>query len=716
MSASNELQIRSLRIKNYRQYYGEQTIDLSSNGSNINIIQGGNGEGKSNILNAISYCLYMKEPHLKPISPQLPVINIRAINEAKVGDQILMEIELELGNDRIRYRIIRKIFARKAKLETIGNGQNSFAVEEVAGLGTFPVKFNPYEASSFKMAQKNGHGWDDNDVESSIRQLLPEELRPFYFLDGEFLESLHVMFEKIKEGVEEVSHLTVVFDTIDHLKKILRVLENQTRGMDSDVDKYQEAVHRATDWLYSTDSARNFRRSDSPKDVIWKPYKQDVPEYHPVSGRPRWESKQQEAEWFRERLAKIDSLLQRQNSDSVRSWSNDLERLEKIIIPQQQSKLDEKIKEKMEHIASLGPEIYLDSCIKYMRNLVNEKRSRGELPVKWSDIFISDLLDKNRCICGNDLSKQEPRRIVSEWYKQSKMSEKLDVAIEASADFKASQETLKTRISQLDKLRTEITIIEDGLQEHFRQRKKLLENLKHSDEDSIRNLMYEKEGRQNLLDKLNREIGNLESDIEFWEHKHSEAKNQLTRAEKKNSRLTRETAKVELCRRAIINLERVRDTVLNTMRKKVVDYTKDNFLKIIWKKDAFSDVTLSNDYKLAVIKDGFNAIHTLSAGEKLVLALSFIAAIRKITGFKMPLIIDTPLGKISGEPTQNIGKFLSEFFQGTQVTLLVTDKEYRFVDPNIGQSFRDIIKSAVNKEYLLTHNTKEDTTTIGEMK
>ena len=57
MNLDNELQILSLRIKNYRQYYGDQKIILSSINNNINIIQGENGEGKSNILNAISYCL-----------------------------------------------------------------------------------------------------------------------------------------------------------------------------------------------------------------------------------------------------------------------------------------------------------------------------------------------------------------------------------------------------------------------------------------------------------------------------------------------------------------------------------------------------------------------------------------------------------------------------------------------------------------------------------
>ena len=717
MNLDNELQILSLRIKNYRQYYGDQKIILSSINNNINIIQGENGEGKSNILNAISYCLYLKEPHLKPVSPLLPIINLRTIHETKVGDPITMEIELELGNESVKYRILRQIIATRAKLQRHGNAENSYAVEKVANLGTFPINFAPREYARFITGQKNGSGYGESDVESSIRHLLPEELRSFYFLDGEFLESLHVMFDKIKDGIEDVSHLTLVFSTIEHLKKILRVLEQQTKGMDSDVDNYQERFNRAKDWLESTDNAGNFRRSDNTNDVIWKPYQQnDTPEYHPVTGRPRLESKQQEAERFIDKIEEIDQKLQIQNAELFDERFTELTNLEKNLIPQKEAKLNEIIKERMENIVSIGPEIYLDSCIQYLINLVDEKRSKGELPVKWTDIFINDLLHKNRCICGNDLSSEIPRKTLSEWYTKSKLSEKLDVAIEANADFKASRSTLQPRIAKLDKLRVEISMIRDELRQHYRRRKLLEQTLKNTDKIQIQNLMNEKAARSNLLHQLNQEIGELKNNIRYWEHDYSEAENQLRRAEKKNIRLTRERAKVYLCRRTVENLEKVRDTVLASMRAKVITATKDNFLNLIWKKDEFSDVMLSNDYKLAVIKNGFNAVHTLSAGEKLVLALSFIAAIRNITGFKMPLIIDTPLAKISGEPTKNIGHFLGKFAHDTQVTLLVTDKEYQFVDPKLEQSFRDIIKSFVNEEYLLYRDPQKGITTVVEMK
>lgn len=716
---SNELQILTLRLKNYRQYYGDQKIDLSSGEKNINIIQGENGEGKSNILNAINYCLYKEEPHLKSNSQQMPIINTKAIEETKIGGEVPMEVELELGNKDVKYRISRKISAKKRELRKITkDGSTTYEVEYMKGYGLFPTGLEPFMMEDFKIGRKGKSGWDDRPIESAVRQLLPDELRSFYFLDGEFLESLHTTFDSVQKGIEEVSHLNIAFDTIDHLKKVLRILEKQTEGIDADADKLLDQMHRAENWLNSTDDAGIIKKSDSPKDIIWKPKIEDgeKTDYHPLSGKPRLKSKKQEAEWFREKIKEIDSLLQKHNSESVQGWSLELEKLDNSVIPKKDEKLQDLKKDKMEYMIRLGPLIYLKSCIEYTCNLVDEKRQKGELPVKYTDIFIQDLLERKECICGNDLSNEKARMTLLSWQQKSKMSEKLDSAVEATADFKSILKNLKERVSRLDTLRSNISSTQDELEEHYARKQELITLLKNSNEEEVEKLINEREARQNILDKLNQEIGNIESDIRHWEEEHNSARKERSRIELQNKRLAKDKIKLDLCENTLKNLEKVRDIVLEKVRGDVAKNTKENFLNLIWKKDTFADVTVSEDYRITVLrKDGYDATHNLSAGEKLVLALSFIAAIRKITGFRMPLVIDTPLGKISGKPTKNIGDFLAKFFKDTQVTLLVTDKEYQFEDKKINQSFRDIIKDHVNKEYLLDFDEKKNCTTIGPM-
>ena len=91
---------------------------------------------------------------------------------------------------------------------------------------------------------------------------------------------------------------------------------------------------------------------------------------------------------------------------------------------------------------------------------------------------------------------------------------------------------------------------------------------------------------------------------------------------------------------------------------------------------------------------GRDSLGSLSAGERQVLALSFLAALREVSGFEAPIIIDTPLGRISKDPRENIARLLPQFLGETQTTMFVTDQEYT-------QSVRKLLSTHVGKEYRL---------------
>ena len=87
----------------------------------------------------------------------------------------------------------------------------------------------------------------------------------------------------------------------------------------------------------------------------------------------------------------------------------------------------------------------------------------------------------------------------------------------------------------------------------------------------------------------------------------------------------------------------------------------------------------------------------------------------------MPLIIDTPLAKISGKPKTFVAQRLPKFLSNTQLTLLVTDTEYQSPivdrdDPNkLNDSFRNVIKKDVNIEYILEYDEKRKSTSFKQM-
>ena len=78
--------IDKIEFKNYRQY-GTGTIHFSTPGEyNLSVLIAKNGTGKTTLLNAITWCLYGKEPHLADESRALPIVNNDVLRKAQVDD------------------------------------------------------------------------------------------------------------------------------------------------------------------------------------------------------------------------------------------------------------------------------------------------------------------------------------------------------------------------------------------------------------------------------------------------------------------------------------------------------------------------------------------------------------------------------------------------------------------------------------------------------
>jgi DNA sulfur modification protein DndD len=197
------------------------------------------------------------------------------------------------------------------------------------------------------------------------------------------------------------------------------------------------------------------------------------------------------------------------------------------------------------------------------------------------------------------------------------------------------------------------------------------------------------------------EIERAETLIQEWE---KEYRKELEK-EKKHHTLLK---KLNLCEDALKILKLMKMELISEVRETIESKTKEYFLSLIWKKDTYSEVKIDNNYRVSVLsKLGSESLGSLSAGERQILALSFMAALREISGFDMPVIIDTPLGRISGEPKDNVAQSLPEYLTDTQVTLLVTDQEYT-------PSVKKLLSRRIGKEYELKFNEIDSETQVIE--
>lgn len=78
-----------------------------------------------------------------------------------------------------------------------------------------------------------------------------------------------------------------------------------------------------------------------------------------------------------------------------------------------------------------------------------------------------------------------------------------------------------------------------------------------------------------------------------------------------------------------------------------------------------------------------------------------MTALNSLSGFELPIIIDTPLSRLDEPIKENIGKYLHEYTKQKQVTLLVTGSEY-------SEGFRKEIREYVGKKYTLNYQQIKD--------
>ena len=148
-----------------------------------------------------------------------------------------------------------------------------------------------------------------------------------------------------------------------------------------------------------------------------------------------------------------------------------------------------------------------------------------------------------------------------------------------------------------------------------------------------------------------------------------------------------------------------------TLRKlnKLEEEVKNSFLYLLHKSDLVHRIAIdTNSFSLSLYDFNGKPVpkHRLSAGEKQLLAIAFLWGLAKVSGHRLPVAIDTPLGRLDSSHRNNL---VERYFPSAshQVILLSTDTE-------IGKTEIETLRQneAIAHEYLLDYNSTTRQTTI----
>ena len=664
MPSSEDYRISSLEIKNFRQYRNAHIKFSRDPQKAFTIIRGSNGAGKTNIMNAITWCLYGTEKHIGSSEKDFPTINSKALKEKPDGI-VNMQVRIKLADSKGDKFMIQR------HLSLLNNGELNTVTDKGTGI-LIPKDSTPSISTMFQWYDSDKGGWKNTEYfDKEIKDLLPEDLATYFLFDGEKLEDFFEQTDNTKKGIEDVSQIKITEQAIKTLNKFISQKMKNAKNLNPQTQKYRRQVNEEKKEL-----------ADIKKKI--KKISVDL------------QTKER-------RITEIEKIIVKAGGDTgkdqikANNIKNDLEQIQK-------QHDDAELKRQnyiLEHMSGIQLLSSIEKTVEHIKTRSNE----GELPPKIKETFLKEMLDGGQCMCGNDISVgQTARQKITQLLGKAQYSEISEMCTELKYELKP--------ILEIDNIKAELVELEKDMLKHAKLIKKKQDDLDelnarigNVDNEQIRKISNEKTILNEGIKGLEQELG--------WDRKTEyEAKKKLDSYEKdllsemsKDSKQKHLTHQLKFCQDALSTLSRVKTELLEDMRDTVQRHTKKYFLKFLWKKDTYDDVIIDENYQITAHHvDGYNVRTGLSKGEKLVLALSFMAALRKITGFGFPLLIDTPLGRVSGEPRYNIASELPVFLKNNQVTLLVTDSEYQaeIQDDDNNQVFppiRDTIEKYVGVEY-----------------
>lgn len=646
--------LNKVYIKNYRQYKNVEIDFAKDSNKNFTIIQGNNGTGKTTLLNALSWCLYGSEIHDYGDEASMSICNNKTVKLAENGDKIKVSVKIEfIDND-----------------ETL-------TFHRVNGFKKRNNDLIRYQAlDKFETITQDGLDYKtkENDF-YTIQRKIPREIEDYFFFDGarlsEYFQS--TQSNQIKNAVYSLYQLNLLDNLSTNIDKVksqyikkqknilpkLGKAQEDINNLEKDLDKANNDYKKAADKLNEIKSERNKidsklidkKSSDLEKDVMRN---KDI----------------------EERIQTINNNL------------NDLENKRK------------------NHILKNYPYVLSYNYFLNFLEKGEESREKGYIPPKYKPNFLRDLLNEGKCICGADLSEgTENRKILTELLDKSNPISDSSEEI-TSALTQVQQNTLKS-IKNFKKIAFDnyknIHNLEKELEQLIDEKRDIEARLDANPIEEVRKLREYRKQLDKEKDKNERIMSNLKSKIPRLEKELGEKRKLLNNEKKLKIESDEYTKKIDFCDEIADASSKIYSELKENVRKEVQRLTKEKFVKIQWKKDEFTNIEISEDYEVYIVNrlGEKERPGDLSDGEKLCLGLCFMSALHNLSGFDLPIIMDTPLGNLDVDMRHNIAEFLPKFVGDKQTVLLVTGTEYT-------DDFRDTLYDSIGKEYKIEWNNSDD--------
>ena len=630
------MRLESVEISNYRQYK-DVFFDFCTKGSyDVHIIWGKNGMGKTNLLNAISWCLYGKEPHL----------SIKDRAKKKINTAVLMEA-IDQKRDKCETKVSVKI--------SVDNKQIIFEKRQEFKAVRDPFEYKPVFVVTVIAPTGNKVLTDTESIENLVRQYLPEDISEYFFFDNEQLDKYFIsnQGEKIHQAIFNISQVNLLHSMSDRLSKVIHDYQNDAGSKNVGIKELNEKKKKAENAVVSL------------KDNI---------------SHCRQQSAQAEAEITRcnEYLAGKEGVPEKEKE--YQELAAEIQSKEKEL----DGCMDEckKFLREYKILFSLYPRF------RQTLELINSKERDGQLPPNIDPQFLKKMLVSHKCmICDREMGAEEEKNI-ERLLKQLNLSSSVShLLVKIKSPLEDAVEKCRMYPERKRKLIHQELRITKELEVCREKLNKLDAYLKnYQDKDKIREL-HEQRSKYTEIKKKNDENRiKFELQLNDAEKTLREINTQLQRAIENQAELKVLEKQIKFAQKARNTVREIEEEMMADTKSKMTGETMEIFQQLDWKTETFSHIELDDTYELELYDNyGYPMVGACSAAERALLALSFTLALQKVSGYDSMLFIDTPVGRVDSDNRLNFASVLKEVSKNKQVIITFSPSEY-------SQEIRDILE------------------------
>lgn len=650
------MRFTSLEIENFRQYQSLSFQFPKTTACDLHIIVADNGVGKTNILNAITWCLYGDEPHLGDESRSLPRINLKTKSEAiQRGDSIAfvsVKVCAEDGSDIVE-------FSRKMKVQLDTDFEWKSELTVTVNITGDAQIFEGDEAASY------------------VEKYMPKKIRQYFYFDGEQLDSYFISDEssKIKETIHAISQVDVVSRVKDRLGKVVQ-------------SKQSEAGKKAP----------NIRALNETLQEIQK-------EIQTISAT---------ISELEEQIAISEGVI-KTNTERLSGQEN-LPELEARyqVLTQQKASLEEQhgacLRDLFAFVREMKVALSMYGCAKRTLDLIAEKESQNALPPNIDRQLLRKILDdgNGRCFLCDQTLDQHGRSHIEELLDKIQVSsETSNLLMSIRSELSRIVETARRYPEEKDKILKRYRNIRELLKECEKNLETLDDELsRFEDKQQIAAWHREREAHQKHLETNKGKRAVAESQLANAEDRRRNTEDKLKKELEKEQACKRLKQLIDFVAKAKTVVTEIETEMMSEVRSKMETRTMDYFSNLIWKQGVYDHITLNDKYQLDLIhRDGYPCVGSCSAAERSLLALSFTLALHEVSGFQSLLFIDTPVSRVTGQNRTNFAAVLQQVSKNKQLIMAFTPDEY-------SENIRTVFAPAASSSVHLVMNTDNDITTI----